>query len=96
MARAGLSGSNFVSIIIPKQFSPKTWQPDIRDSRKHALEQAEQKIGNLCASHAGLTQHIHKTKVGQIANEGATSMTESQAVTPEKPLESHHCYTHQG
>lgn len=69
---------------------------NVRDSSEHALEQAEQQIRNLAASHAGLGQHIHETKVGQVTNERAASVTERQAITPEEPLESHNCYTHQG
>lgn len=78
----------------PKAFLLRNTRSDIRDGSEHALEQAEQQVRDLCASHTGLAQHIHETKVGQITDKGATSMTEGQAVTPEKPLESHHCYTH--
>lgn len=67
----------------------------IRDSSEHALEKTEQQVGNLGASHAGLAQHVHETEVAQVADKRATGMTEGQTVTPEEPLESHHCYTHQ-
>lgn len=36
----------------------------LRDGCKHALEEAEQQIGNLGASDAGLGQHVLETNVG--------------------------------
>lgn len=57
-----------------------------RNAGKHALVKAQQDIRKERRS-IGLSKSLHKTKLGEVAQEGVSSSRERQGVTPEEPLE---------
>lgn len=60
---------------------------NLRNGGEHALVEAEENVGDLAATNAGLTEHLHQTKVGEVADEGASLVGEGERITPEEPLE---------
>lgn len=56
------------------------------DGRKHALVEHEQDVGDGRHDGGG-AQHVHETKVVQVANVLAGRVRERERVAPEEPLE---------
>lgn len=57
-----------------------------RNAGKHALVEAQQDIRKERRS-IGLSQSLHETELGEVAQEGVSGSRKGQGVTPEEPLE---------
>lgn len=57
-----------------------------RNAGKHALVKAQQDIRKERRS-IGLSQSLHETELGEVAQEGVSSSRKGQGVAPEEPLE---------
>lgn len=68
----------------------------VRDSSEHALIEAEKKVRDLAAANAWLGEGLHETKVGEVADVGASGVGEGERVTPEEPLKPYDGYRHEG
>ena len=90
MARAALSGLSAWRVQIEND-----WRGDARDGSEHALVETEEDVGDLGAADAGLAQHLHETKVGEVSDVGAAGVGEAERVAPEEPLEARDGDRHQ-
>ena len=90
MARAALSGCQYGVCQLKTENGENA-----RDGSEHALVDAEQDVGDLGATDAGLGQHVHQAKVGEVSDVGAAGVGEAEREAPEEPLEARDGYRHQ-
>jgi hypothetical protein len=67
-----------------------------RNAGKHALEDSEEQVWNLAASNRRLSEDVSEADVGHITNVTASSMRESERVSPEEPLKGDDSDGHDG
>lgn len=72
------------------------WLVHLRDGGKHALVDRIQQIRVSAASHRGLSQNVHETKVVKSTDELAGLVGKCKRVTPEEPLERDYGRGHDG
>lgn len=68
----------------------------LRDCSKHPLVDREEQVWDSRTANGRLSENVSEPKVGEITDEFASGMGESQRVTPEEPLKGDDSSRHDG